>query len=248
VRHRNEASELSVARSYRLQVREKDVKRILRIIPWLALTTLASANAFLAMRYLLPHVPFAPPLPNLKLHRLALTVHAAFAGVALAIGPFEIVEGLRLRWPPLHRKLGWIYVVSVAIAGSSAIILARQASFGPVAGFGFLTLAIAWLSATGMALKLVIQRRYTGHRRWMLRSYALTAAAITLRLLLPASAVMRLPPGLSYKAAAWLCWLINLGLVEIYLFFGSNTLLPRTTNEEMDQMARSDEFRWSRGH
>jgi hypothetical protein len=51
----------------------------------------------------------------------------------------------------------------------------------------------------------------------------------------------------SDQAAAWLCWLINLGLVEIYLFFGSNTLLPRTGNEEMDQMARSGEFRRRRG-
>jgi hypothetical protein len=106
------------------------------------------------------------------------------------------------------------------------MVLAPQANFGAIAGFGFFTLAVVWLIATGMALRFAIQHRFMDHRRWMLRSYALTAAAITLRILLPASAVLGLPSSPSYRAIAWMCWLINLGIVEIYLFVRPGTSLP----------------------
>jgi hypothetical protein len=124
----------------------------------------------------------------------------------------------------------WVYVVAVAFAAVAALVLAPQTNFGPVAGLGFLTLAILWLIATGTALRTAIQHRFRDHRRWMLRSYALTAAAITLRILLPASAIVGLPMGPSYRAIAWMCWLINLGIVEIYLSFRPDTAsrLPRS--------------------
>jgi uncharacterized membrane protein len=192
------------------------MKRIINTTFWCVLTVFATVNGILAMRYLLPHVPFAAPLPNLKLHRLALALHASSAGLALLIGPSQIVERFRLRRRSLHRRLGWIYVVAVGAAGISAMVLAPQANFGAIAGLGFFTLAVVWLIATGIALRLAIQHRFMDHRRWMLRSYALTAAAITLRILLPASAVLGLPPGPSYRAIAWMCWLINLGIVEMY--------------------------------
>jgi uncharacterized membrane protein len=210
------------------------MKRIVQTMLWCVLTVFAVANGILAMRYLLPHVPFAAPLPNLKLHRFALAFHASFAGVALLIGPFQIAEEFRIRWRRLHRTLGWVYIAAVAIAAVAAVVLAPQTNFGPIAGLGFFTLAILWLIATGIALRTAIQHRFQDHRRWMLRSYALTAAAITLRILLPASAVMGLPAGPSYRAIAWMCWLINLGIVEIYLFFRPDTAsqLPRSINTQ----------------
>jgi uncharacterized membrane protein len=197
------------------------------------LVVFATANGILAMRYLLPHVPVAATLPNLKLHRFALTLHASCAGVALLVGPFQIAEWFRLRRRRLHRALGWIYVVAVALGAVSAVVLAPHADFGPIAGLGFFTLAVVWLIATGIALRMAIQHRFKDHRRWMLRSYALTAAAITLRILMPAAAVMGLPVGPSYRAIAWMCWLINLGLVEVYLSFRPEaaSLLPRDETE-----------------
>ena len=99
--------------SRRQAAREERMKRIVQTMLWCVLTVFAVANCILAMRYLLPHVPFAAPLPNFKLHRFALSIHASFAGVALLIGPFQIAEGFRIRWRKLHRTLGWVYVVVV---------------------------------------------------------------------------------------------------------------------------------------
>jgi hypothetical protein len=54
----------------------------------------------------------------------------------------------------------------------------------------------------------------TRHRRWMVRNFALTFAAVTLRLYLPASAGAGLGFGPAYAAIAWLCWVPNLVVAE----------------------------------
>jgi hypothetical protein len=59
-----------------------------------------------------------------------------------------------------------------------------------------------------------MQRRLVEHRRWMIRSWALTLAAVTLRLYM-------LAPGMSsldaYRAISFLCWVPNLVVAELYL-------------------------------
>lgn len=51
----------------------------------------------------------------------------------------------------------------------------------------------------------------------MIRSYALTLAAVTLRLQLPASAMLDIPFETAYPAIAFLCWVPNLILAEIWI-------------------------------
>jgi hypothetical protein len=48
----------------------------------------------------------------------------------------------------------------------------------------------------------------------MIRNFALTFAAVTLRLWLPASVVSGVPFGIAYAIVAWLCWLPNLAVAE----------------------------------
>jgi hypothetical protein len=48
----------------------------------------------------------------------------------------------------------------------------------------------------------------------MVRSYALTAAAITLRIYMPLFAVAGIPYAISYPIIAWLCWIANLIFAE----------------------------------
>jgi hypothetical protein len=49
----------------------------------------------------------------------------------------------------------------------------------------------------------------------MVRNFALTFAAVTLRLWLPASIVSGFPFELAYPVIAWLCWLPNLVAAEL---------------------------------
>ena len=193
------------------------MSRLLQRIAWCVLAVFAVVNGVLALRYLLPHVPNAPPLPNLQIHRIALAIHASCSAIALILGPFQLVNGFRVRWRLWHRRVGWVYCAAVIVGGIAAFPLSWRASFGPIAGAGFMTLAVLWLWTTGVGVRHAVQHRFEQHRRWMLRSYALTAAAITLRIYLPLSQILGLPFGPSYRTIAWICWVFNLIAIEVYL-------------------------------
>ena len=51
----------------------------------------------------------------------------------------------------------------------------------------------------------------------MLRSYALTLAAVTLRLQIPASAVLGIPSPIAYQVISWACWVPNLLVAEWWI-------------------------------
>ena len=108
------------------------MRRLLMKTGWCALFFFALLNCILAMRYLLPRVPFPSQLPNFTLHRIALTGHAACAGIALLAGPFQFLDTLRRRWPRFHRRMGWLYIGSVALAAAFALPLILHAGFGPI--------------------------------------------------------------------------------------------------------------------
>jgi hypothetical protein len=55
----------------------------------------------------------------------------------------------------------------------------------------------------------------------MIRSFALTAAAITLRMYLPLIFVFHWNFSVAYPAIAWLCWIPNALAAEVYLRLAS---------------------------
>lgn len=181
----------------------------------LALALLIGAAA---LRFAWPGQPFAPPLPNLTLQREVLVVHAISAGLALMLGPWQFSSRLRAGHPRLHRRIGWAYAACLLVGGLSGLPLAVQAMGGPWAQLGFGLLALAWLATTAVALIHVRARRIDLHRRWMLRSFALTAAGISLRLQLGVAGVLGVPVEAIYTAVAWTCWIPNALLAELWLW------------------------------
>jgi len=144
-----------------------------------------------------------------------LMIHVFASALALALGPFQFSVGLRARRPALHRWLGRLYLgVGVLAGGLAGLYLSTYAYGGAVARAGFATLAMAWLATGVLAYAAVRGRDYAAHRRWMLRNYALTFAAVTLRLYLPAGIALRIPFELAYAAIAWACWVPNLLVAE----------------------------------
>jgi uncharacterized membrane protein len=157
-------------------------------------------------------------------HAPVLWTHALAAGLALGLMPFQFWRGLRNRRRDIHRWLGRAYVLAVGLGGVSGLYMSFHAMTGPVAGAGFLFLALAWLSTTGIALARVRGGDVAGHRRWMIRSAALTFAAVTLRIYLPLSQVAGLPFDISYTVIAWACWVPNLIAVEWWLRRGQGRI------------------------
>jgi hypothetical protein len=68
-----------------------------------------------------------------------------------------------------------------------------------------------------MGWRAALKRDFKSHPDWMLRSFALAFAAVTLRLYLPIAAMLGLDMDAAYRAIAWLCWVPNILLVEVWL-------------------------------
>lgn len=148
--------------------------------------------------------------------RLAFFAHVTLAPVALMLMPFQFWKGLRTRRPQVHRWIGRAYGISVLLAGVGGLLMALGTQAGPVAGLGFGGLAVLWLWTTGYGIWLARQGRIGEHQRWMIRSAALTFAAVTLRLYLPLL-FATLGTETGYTLVAWLCWVPNLLLAEWFL-------------------------------
>lgn len=146
-----------------------------------------------------------------------LLVHAICGSIALAVGGLQFFPRLRASRPALHRWLGRSYVALVAASGLAGLFIAPNVPGGAVSAIGFGLLAVLWLGTTAAAFQHARARRIADHRRWMIRSFALTFAAVTLRLYLPAFFIA----GSSYDAAApwlaWLCWVPNLVVAELII-------------------------------
>lgn len=148
-------------------------------------------------------------------HPLGIYAHVFPAIVALALGPFQFSSKLRDKRPRLHRWTGRIYLgVGVLLGGGAGLYMARFAFGGLISQMGFSILAIAWLY-TGLRAYLYIRNGdIDKHRKWMIRNYALTFAAVTLRLYIPLSFIVGIEFEAAYRAIAWLCWLPNLIVAE----------------------------------
>jgi uncharacterized membrane protein len=192
------------------------VRRLPKIL-WVILAVFALVNGLEALRYLLPHVPFPAEIDNFIRRRVALSLHALGGAIALMTGPLQFLARFRESNWNRHRLLGWIYCGAVLLGWCASVWIAPHAQTGWLAAWGFLTLGVAWIVTTGQAVRFILRADAMEHRRWMLRSYALTAAAITLRIYLPLLFAFHWPFAIGYPAIAWLCWIPNVMAVELYL-------------------------------
>jgi len=187
---------------------------------WTA-TVLAMVIAVTSYRYLLPGMPggAANILANRFTATGALVLHAGVSATALIMGALQFFPQIRGRWPAWHRRAGTVYVICCLIGGCAALLLALGTTAGPIGTAGFGLLAICWLGSTAQAWRYARARDFVRHRRWMTRSYALTFAAVTLRIYLPIAIVTHMDVGAAYQAISFLCWVPNLIVAELWLRF-----------------------------
>ena len=187
---------------------------------WKVLAAVASIGVAVASsRYLAMGPGRSPLILANAFANPFLVIHVTAAGTALLVGPFQLVTRIRTAAPKLHRILGRLYVACCLVGAIAGFVLAFGSVAGPIATAGFGTLAVLWFITTTLAWRRAIQRRFIDHRRWMMRSWALTFAAVTLRIYLPLSQAMGFEFLEAYRAISWLCWTINLAVIEAYLLW-----------------------------
>ena len=193
------------------------VWRVARWMLWAVCGFLCVGVALVSYRYFLGSAEAPPVIANNALKNPWLLVHVAGAATALLIGPMQFSSRLRARFRLFHHWIGRIYVVSCLVGGVAGFVLALGASTGLVTTVGFASLAVLWIVTTSLALRRAMQGRFIEHRAWMIRSFALTFAAVTLRLYLPLAALLSINFVDAYVAISFLSWVPNLALAEIYL-------------------------------
>ena len=154
-------------------------------------------------------------LENVVWHT-AFYIHISFGGIALLTGWTQFSKRLRDRYLNTHRMIGKVYVVSVMISSVAGFYIALFASGGIACVLGFGALALAWLFTIVKAYTSILKKQIKQHENWMIRNYALTFAAVTLRIYLPFSqAVMHIDFITAYRVISWLCWIPNLIVAEM---------------------------------
>jgi len=191
--------------------------RLVRRAGWTIVMVLSVGVALFSYRYLTWSGPLAPNVVANPYARPWLPIHAGAAAAALLVGAFQLLPRLRARVPGVHRWAGRLYVLGCLVGGVSGFVLALGSTAGPIATAGFGTLALFWFYATVRAWQFAMAGRFAEHRAWMIRSWALTLAAVSLRLYLPLAQAMAFDLAASYRAISWLCWTGNLALAELWL-------------------------------
>ena len=142
------------------------------------------------------------------------------------VSVFSLIAGLtqfssiiQNKYRKLHRIFGYGYVVVILfLAAPSGFIVSLYANGGWKAQSSFALLAVLWWFTTFFALVEAKKKNWEKHEFWMIRSYALTLSAITLRswkvILVP---LTESSPMELYRIVAWLSWTLNLLIAELII-------------------------------
>lgn len=184
--------------------------RLTKFLWWLMLLS-CIAIAVYGTRFFLG----TPGNPHFARYILPLRLHIAGGMGALLAGPWQFSEKLRARAINFHRWLGRFYLLEVLLGSIAGFAMATVSDQGLPTHLGFAILAVLWFF-TGLLAYLKIRRgEVAAHRRWMIRNFALSLAAVTLRNYLPLMLfALHWSFRTSYITVSWLCWMPNFLVAE----------------------------------
>ncbi|MEO8242081.1 MAG: DUF2306 domain-containing protein [bacterium] len=153
-------------------------------------------------------------------HPVSHFLHAMTGASFALIAPLQLHPGLRRRFPTLHRRLGWVLVAggtTIAISGLVMLVLYPAAATLPLKATR-LVVGSAVLACLYLSIEAVRHRDISGHRIWMLRTYALimgagTQAVVILLIVL----LYGQPSPAAMDVIVALCWPFNLAVAELVI-------------------------------
>lgn len=179
------------------------------------LALLALATAIYALGFLANYQQ--DPAPSAMIRRAifpwAIPAHIIGGSLALLVGVPQTIFRRRvpIAW---HRRLGYLYALAILVSSSAGLLLAQTAEGGLIARSGFSLLALLSLSTTFYGVLAARQGKLFTHRRFLSYSFALSCAAITLRIELPTAIILGWTFDQAYPCIAWLCWIPNLAFAH----------------------------------
>ena len=160
---------------------------------------------------------------HLKYWRVSFYIHVFTSPVVIISGLFQFNRWILKNHARIHRISGYVYILTVIfITGPAAFIMSLWANGGRIAQLSFVLLSILWVLFTYLAYHHVKKGSIDRHAKWMLRSYALTLSAVTLRFYAYLFDVINLDlgPKETYILLAYIAWIPNLLIAEILIKLG----------------------------
>jgi len=183
---------------------------------WLTLVSSVAVAVYALVGYvfLTPGQTVHPSMQSAyAAHPWRILIHVSASLVALALGPCQFIPALRRR-KALHRGIGFAYFLAVFVGGISGLFTAFIAQGGMISQIGFVTLGQLWIVTAILALMAIKRGDYRAHEAWVIRSFALTFAAVTIRLQLGAGFAAGQRFEDFYWMLSWTCWIPNLIVAE----------------------------------
>ncbi len=187
-----------------------------------------SIGCFLMLRTIVGYTVFRDDVQFLALKqayvhnvvwKTAFYVHVFSAVVALLAGLTQFSSELLRDNPKVHRLIGKIYVANILFINFPAALIMGVCANGGLPGkTAFLLLDFLWFYFTWKAFMCAKNKRFVDHKNYMIRSFALTFAAVTLRTWkLILSSILTIDLAQLYVIDAWLAFVPNLVVAEIII-------------------------------
>jgi hypothetical protein len=162
-------------------------------------------------------------------------IHITSSMLVLAAGLPQFLPSFTKKYVSFHRWSGKVYVFGVlAFAAPSGLILALFANGGIASKTGFTMQCIVWWCCTFMAYKKIREKNFKEHIAWMIRSYAVTLAAMSLRTeTYVMYYIFHTKPIETYVTITWLSWVGNIFIAETLLAFGLGNYLLKKYNQTL---------------
>ncbi len=181
------------------------------------------------LRIIWAYIPIQPDTAFLQLKqdywhiaewRFAFYTHVFSSILVLLAGFTQFSNTIFKKYRGFHKKMGYLYVINILmVTGPASLLMGFYANGGLSSRIAFVLLALLWLGFTAIALYKAIKKDFIAHRIFMIRSFALTLSAITLRIWkVIFAATTDIPPMDRYRIIAWLGWVLNLMIAEYIIF------------------------------
>ncbi len=200
---------------------------VLRGIAFFSMIVFCYLMLDVILTYLLPPFPgnidfFATKQDAIHMtHWLPLFyIHIISGFATMVLGVTQFSKWIMENNPNRHKRMGKAYVALVLLlAAPSGFILAFSANGGALGQAAFTVQSLVWWMSTILAFSAIRNKNFRMHCKWMIRSYALTLSAVSLRAMIYFFGEIEFPLHEEeiYIFSAWASWIVNVLLAEILI-------------------------------